>query len=432
MDTLVDCSKSSEPIGSQQSQLKSSGTCMVYPVLMALFLCAGVVLSFLALQVHVTQQHGAGNGQSFCNVSQTLNCDAVIASKWSSLFGIPIAAFGLVYYLWLLLLLVPSERGSQQPGRLMYASLSFLSLIASVVLFAVSHWIIGVLCPLCLGLYAVNIFMAVTAWLAIRGRGAQLRSLPSLTRRSFLGKAVSALVVSVVASIGIHQSLEKSVEASIAPRTGGGSDAADYSGWPTTSKLNFELSDSSGGEEDFFRGDTSAKIYITEFADIECPYCRQLYVALKPVLERFESQVFFVFKNFPLDKSCNLAMPQEGHKYACKLAEFARCAGEQGEYWATMDVLMASQLPTHAKDAGAMQKFMDDVVTMQGLDAKAVSECIASGRQRNGISRDIEQGRELQLTGTPSIYINGKLVENPTVGSIQRILQTLSAQSYAQ
>jgi protein-disulfide isomerase len=91
-----------------------------------------------------------------------------------------------------------------------------------------------------------------------------------------------------------------------------------------------------------------------------------------------------------------------------------------------------AELPTQAKDAGAMQKFMDDVVTMQGLDAKAVGECIASGRQRNGISRDIEQGRELQLTGTPSIYINGKLVKNPTVGSIQRILQTLSAQSYAQ
>jgi protein-disulfide isomerase len=391
------------------------------PLAMGALLIAGIVLSFLALKVHVSLRAGGAVAPSFCNVSQAVNCDSVIGSKYSAIFGIPIAALGLAFYGWLFGLLLTTGWSLKRELNTVLFGFSSFAVLLSLGLFFLSHQVIGVLCPLCIGLYAVNALMLAVGWF---GKRQSFRSLFSSSFSSLTLRAVFAAMIASGASFITLENLNaasKPKVQNVAPVTA----AIPVDNWPSSPTFNFELSKATGGEGEYYKGLPGAKVYIAEFADIECPYCRQLYTELEPVLEKYAKDVFFVFKNFPLDKSCNTSMPQEGHKYACKLAEFARCAGEQGEYWEVMNLLMSSVDISGAKSGAGVQKAMNDITKVSGLDDKAVSECIASGRHLKGITRDIEHGKALKIEGTPSIFINGKRVETPTAKTISTILESL-------
>ncbi len=80
------------------------------------------------------------------------------------------------------------------------------------------------------------------------------------------------------------------------------------------------------------RGDPNAVITIVEFADFQCPYCKQTEATLNDLLERYPGQVRLAFRDFPLGSI---------HPYAEKAAEAARCAGKQGKFWDFHDALFA-------------------------------------------------------------------------------------------
>src|SRR5262249_16503955 len=99
-------------------------------------------------------------------------------------------------------------------------------------------------------------------------------------------------------------------------------------------------------------------------------------------------KVRFVSRDFPLDF----------HPNAMRAAESARCAGEQGQFWAMHDLLGANPSKLAPEDLTGYPQNME-------LDAPKFDACLASGKFKEAIQSDLKEAAALQVSGTPSFVI---------------------------
>jgi protein-disulfide isomerase len=101
----------------------------------------------------------------------------------------------------------------------------------------------------------------------------------------------------------------------------------------------------------------------------------------------------------------------DGTDASLRSANAALCASEQGHFWDYHDTLYANQV---TEDASL---FTDArLVTMAQnlkLDMTAFNQCYQAKKYTSLIQADIAQGGKLNITGTPSIFVNGKFVTDP-------------------
>lgn len=139
------------------------------------------------------------------------------------------------------------------------------------------------------------------------------------------------------------------------------------------------------------KGPDSAPVTIVEWADFECPACRAAKPMIDEVMQKYPSGVRLVFKHFPLAI----------HENAEKAARAAVAAQRQGKFWEMHQGLFDKDPPLNppvleriAKNVG-----LDLVAWKADLDSEAVADVVA---------RDRKQGEQVELTGTPTIFINGR------------------------
>jgi protein-disulfide isomerase len=155
------------------------------------------------------------------------------------------------------------------------------------------------------------------------------------------------------------------------------------------------------------RGPGDAPVVIVEFSDFQCPYCRTVVPTVKQVLERNPSTVRWVFRDFPIATI---------HPTAPKAHEAARCAGAQGKFWEYHDLLF--ERPARQTDA-LLKGYADELK----LDATAFAACLDGGKFAAAVQADLEEGTDLGVTGTPTFYINGRmLVGAQPAAAFQRII----------
>jgi protein-disulfide isomerase len=156
------------------------------------------------------------------------------------------------------------------------------------------------------------------------------------------------------------------------------------------------------------RGPAAAPITIVEFSDFECPFCGGLFPTLEAVEKNYRNQVRIVYRQFPLRKI---------HPRAEKAAEAALCAAEQGRFWEMHDSLFGHQedLSVDALKARAAEL---------KLNTAAFNACLDSGKQMAAIDKDIAEGMQAGVTGTPTLFINGrKMVGNQPYAKIRDIIE---------
>jgi protein-disulfide isomerase len=139
-------------------------------------------------------------------------------------------------------------------------------------------------------------------------------------------------------------------------------------------------------------GDASAPVTIVEFSDFQCPFCQRLVPTLAQIRELYGNNVRVVWKDFPLTQI---------HSGAFKAAEAAHCAGEQGRYWDYSNRLFANQQALQVSD-------LKSYAAALGLDAAKFGECLDTSRYAQRVRAGIEQGTQLGVSSTPTIYINGR------------------------
>jgi uncharacterized membrane protein/protein-disulfide isomerase len=406
---------------------------------------SGAAISAIALYEHIIYRTGLATGPSFCNISSHINCEAVNASDWSLIFGFPIASYGLFFYVAVLGLLLVSGPNrvlsDERANRIIFLG-GVLGSLASTALFAISEFIIGALCLMCMGLYLISFaLLAVTWW----GSGATFKAnlvggarelgvfvdgLCRRDRRVFAG-AICLIILATLAALS--PTIAK--EVALAVRGAGSIEEARVANpvkaWSMQPLVNIPVVIDQGVYGDYIKGDLSAPIQVIEFADMECPGCRMLYLALDPLLEKYKGRYSFVFKNYPLDAGCNSGITSKFHQNSCFAAEMVRCAGEQGRFWEALDYAFtapALELQDEGKKLSAdivRESLITGLAGAIGIDTEGLKECINSSRQVGKIKSEVKEGDTLGLSSTPSIWINGRKVERPTPEALARIFEEI-------
>jgi protein-disulfide isomerase len=138
------------------------------------------------------------------------------------------------------------------------------------------------------------------------------------------------------------------------------------------------------------RGPKNAPVVLVEFADFECPFCRQMQPEIEQLLKEYDGKLTLYYKEFPLNI----------HPHAEKAAEAARCAGDQGAFWPYHDILFGD------RSSLEIPQLKESARTLK-LDGARFDACLDSGQQVPAIQKDLAQGQLLGLAGTPGFFING-------------------------
>ncbi len=140
-------------------------------------------------------------------------------------------------------------------------------------------------------------------------------------------------------------------------------------------------------------GPAGAPVTIVEFSDFQCPYCARARATVKELTDLYPHRVRVIARDFPLPM----------HPLAEPMAEAAACAGEQGGYWRYGDVLFERYRTLQEGDLPILGSEL-------GLDPFAFQACLDSDRYLSEIQQDVEEGQIAGVTGTPTFFINGRML----------------------
>jgi protein-disulfide isomerase len=146
-------------------------------------------------------------------------------------------------------------------------------------------------------------------------------------------------------------------------------------------------------------GSADAPVVVEEFASFACPHCRDFDENQLPDLldEIAAGDVQFVL--IPMR---NIG---SGAEIAAKAA---LCAGEQNRFWEMHDVLFYWQQKFYVS-VFSERRILDGAETMD-LDMDAFKSCLDAERTQAVIEEAVDEFHRRDLTGTPSVFINGERV----------------------
>lgn len=336
---------------------------------------------------------------SFCNLSQGVNCETVAASEYSAFLGIPISVWGLEYFGLAIAIVLASHYRLLSLKRwdsLLFA-LSCTGVPVTIVLGYISVTIIQSVCIMCVTVYVVNTAMVLLLAGLNRSR---LKEFVREGPMELLALATHAnhRVVTVFAVIlGLSQFLWVP---RLFARPTHGEDAASTLAAVSNAKTGTwkELPASRNT-----LGPVNAPIRIEEFTDFQCPFCGRAHDVLLEVVTRYPGKIHLIHRDFPLDHHCNPAIPEPFHPDACGAAYFARCAADQDLFWPYEALLFHNQ---RKLKKAAMLSFAQTV----GLNTTALQTCVESKVTHQAVLADIDEGIKRGVAGTPAFFVNGEAI----------------------
>ncbi len=161
-------------------------------------------------------------------------------------------------------------------------------------------------------------------------------------------------------------------------------------------------------------GDKNAKVLVVEWADYQCPFCKQWFDSVENQFKKDyvdTGKVQFAFRDFAF-------LGQESND----AANAARCANEQGKYWDYHDYLYSHQ---GSENSGTFSKDnLKKFAASLNLNSDQFNSCVDS----NKYAKDVQAGKKAGTNGTPTVYINGtQLVGAQPYSSYQQAIDAALA-----
>jgi len=366
------------------------------PILIGLALLA-LAASFTALYVHY-RMIADPTYTSFCDINETVSCEAVLESPYATVRGIPVAAGGVI---WSTLVLLLAGVGMRRPGPDADAAAGYIFALATVGLSAIlylgyaSFFVIGKMCPICMTMYV----SVIGIFLVSGGTSISLGALPARLARDLKSVATTPVLavlalVFLVGSVGLVAFFPRAAEQTVTEsgavytpptETIAPDQLAEFNKW-IDAQPRVTLPISNNG----------AQVLIVKFNDYECPSCRQTYMEYKGILEKYRNdpKVRFVTMDYPLDPECNTG---GAHAAACEAAAAVRMAKAKGKGVEMEEYLFSNQekmTPQWVKDAARQ------VAQVTDFDAQYP-------KVLDQVKADAALGRQLDVQATPTFFING-------------------------
>ena len=307
-------------------------------------------------------------------------CDAVRASSYAHLFGLPLPAFGVASYALLGLLIFAEVLVSPRLGRAIQYAVAGIScggFLFSIYLTSLAEFVIHALCVWCVVSALVVTGIFVLSLLELRRPLALTDPLAVIARiRTNFVLCVVALLIGVPAFILLARH-------GVLP--------------PVPQASSQALAEHLVRPESHMTGNLGAPLTVVEFGDFECPGCSLSEEAARQIRAQYGDRIRFVFRQFPLSKI---------HPQAEKAAEASECAAEQGKFWEAVEKLYAGQADL---SEDALKRYAGEL----GLDQSRFNQCLASGETASRVKQDLADGHALGVRGTPTFFIGQKMIVRP-------------------
>jgi len=157
-------------------------------------------------------------------------------------------------------------------------------------------------------------------------------------------------------------------------------------------------------------GSPGAPVVVVEFADFQCPYCKQFAIGPEQQLRKEyvdNGKVRFAFRHMAFIGSESVWA-----------AEATECANEQERFWDYQDKLYQEQ---GGENSGTfspdnLKRFAADL----GLDTQKFNACLDTNKYQAKVQQDMAEAQRLGVNSTPTLFVNGQLIKN---GSDYQVLQ---------
>ena len=156
-------------------------------------------------------------------------------------------------------------------------------------------------------------------------------------------------------------------------------------------------------DDDPSTGAATSPVTIIMFSDFQCSACSALHPLLKEAMAAYPGKIRFVVRDFPLESI---------HDNSLLAARAAAAANVQGKFFDYIDILYKNQT---ALDAASLAKYAAGI----GLNAAQFDIDFKSEKILAEIKNDIADGEAMNITSTPTIFVNGRRVDDLSVAGFK-------------
>jgi len=335
-------------------------------------------------------------------------CDAVRASEWASMFGIPTPIFGVIFYLVILIIIIARTYSPDyKPGLARLAQIIFgvAGFAESTFLTYIQYFVIEQFCSWCLisAIAATVIFI-----FTLLDRKYSLEKSASIKELKLIGYSLAIFLI--VGGL-VFAKLIKPVELPpISPQFNQGQIDSLRAPANSTSTSSGTLQGEivALGSHTPTQGPDDAKVTIIEFLDFECPACAIYHsTVIKPMQDKYQDKIRYAIRHFPLP---------DIHPHAVQSSVAAVCAGAQDKFFEMSEKLFENQKDLKRP---ALESYAQDL----GLNPEDFFSCLDSSDALDRVLKDRNDGRNLGVTGTPTIIINNAFIEgNPNLETLSELI----------
>lgn len=344
----------------------------------------GLAVSIKLSQIYFDANFLGGSTGHFCSINSVVDCNGVAQSKFSSFLGIPLAVYGMLFYLLIIGLLFMDKliakfnffkHFEDFTHPLQYIHLmSIFSLFVAVTLAYISTFVLHKICILCYVTYGINalIFMILARMSPRKSAEVTVHDVKAFAKNSknkFLFPFLSLAFVMIVLTANQTQVMVPSPQ-----------DILDRGN---------------------VLGDKNSYLKVSMYTDYNCPYCARMNTEAHKLVENMDG-VRIERVEYPMDKTCNPYVKGRGFKNSCQAAKYALASKEQGKY-----VMMSSLLFEHSDNLS--EKNILKVANKYGLNTKKLYADAHSQKINDELDNNIRKAAETGINSTPSTKIGVKI-----------------------
>ena len=168
----------------------------------------------------------------------------------------------------------------------------------------------------------------------------------------------------------------------------------------TTGRLGEKIS-----PHDWTQGTAGALVELVEYSDFQCPACERFYPFVKKLLEEKGTDIYFAYRHFPLTSI---------HKNAERAARAAEAAGSQGKFFEMHDLLFENQTLWSPMSSDKARAQFITFAEQLGLQKEQFAVDLNNKELKDKIDAHYRSGLATGVQGTPTFYVNGTAIQNPS------------------
>ena len=160
-------------------------------------------------------------------------------------------------------------------------------------------------------------------------------------------------------------------------------------------------------------GNESAPVVVREFADYQCPACARFADASQRLRKDYveTGKVRFVYFDLPLRQ----------HQNAMPAALAARCAGDQGQYWAMHEKLYSAQ--SEWSDSNDPAATFTRYANNLGLEERRFRRCMDTQLHKEAVEQSLQVAVQLRVVSTPTIMVDNIQLTHPGWGQLSAVVE---------